>query len=396
MACLLLNIFGAKMNTEEFSFAVGVVLFLLFLGAVGFALWFGNTIAAPLLRLEAALANLKAGQRGLRLVPTGLGALKRVAVNFNQVSQDICDREAVQERRMLGRNSELLDALTQLKKSNDALFQHEKLASLGRLAAGVAHEINNPTGYLLSNLVTLKEYMAYLQPLLRSADSLTLAVVSGTREPKESARAFLEARATDDLDFILADSERLLADAEVGAIRIRDIVQGLSSFAHATETPNATCNLDAVLEESLRVAGRKWKAELKVETSFGNPPPVRVVFAQLQKVFVHLLDNAGEAIKGNGTIQVRTWAEGSSVYASVNDTGPGIDPQHADRIFEPLYTTKEVGQGTGLGLSVALGILQEAGGSLTVDSSPGFGACFTVQLPAHLDLTSDSLLEELT
>jgi signal transduction histidine kinase len=226
MACLLLNIFGAKMNTEEFSFAVGVVLFLLFLGAVGFALWFGKTIVAPLLRLESALANLKAGQRGLRLVPTGLGALKRVAVNFNQVSQDICDREAVQERRMLGRNSELLDALTQLKKSNDALFQHEKLASLGRLAAGVAHEINNPTGYLLSNLVTLKEYMAYLQPLLRSADSLTLAVVSGTREPKESARAFLEARATDDLDFILADSERLLADAELEKAALKEIARG--------------------------------------------------------------------------------------------------------------------------------------------------------------------------
>ncbi|MEI8095441.1 MAG: ATP-binding protein [Spirochaetales bacterium] len=356
--------------------------------------WFHLHSVGTLSALQTAALRLKAGERAVQVDPRGPKSLRQFTELFNQMSTEVTLRDELLEKRMLARNAELLDALTKLKSTSDMLMQHEKMASLGRLAAGVAHEINNPTGYLLSNLTTLEGYVAYLVRLAAAGDEAVAAARAGAAPSDPAFRDYLAIRDSDDLKFVVGDLTQLLGDSQRGANRIRDIVQGLRNFAHTDATVPVSCDVDQIVRDSLRVVGGKLKG-FKVETTYGNPPQVLAVPGRLEQVFVNLFSNAGDALESpgaseKGTIWVHTWNSGDEVFVAVRDNGAGIAPEVRDRIFEPFFTTKEVGAGTGLGLSISLGILEESGGTLTVDSEPGSGVCFTVRLPALTELEDAS------
>jgi two-component system NtrC family sensor kinase len=267
--------------------------------------------------------------------------------------------------------------IKKLEEAHNQLLQSEKLASIGQLAAGVAHEINNPIGFVNSNLGTLKNYTAQMFALLDE-----YAVAEGKLPPETVAR-LATAKQTADLDFVRDDMTSLIAESMDGAARVRRIVQDLRDFSRPGDSEWKRVDLHTCIDSTLNVVWNEIKFKAEVVRDFGELPAVECLPFQLNQVFLNLLVNAAQAITERGTITLRTASDGDQVSVSVTDTGSGMPPEVRDRIFDPFFTTKPVGQGTGLGLSVAYGIIEKHGGRIDVDTAPGKGTTFTVRLPVN-------------
>ena len=273
-------------------------------------------------------------------------------------------------------NEELAQANQTLKTTQSQLLQQDKMASIGQLAAGVAHEINNPTGFILSNLSTLQKY------LNRFREFISLQQQALSSLPETETAAVAEARKRLKIEYLQDDAITLVHECTDGAERIKSIVQDLKNFSHSNGTELVRADLNAGIESTVNIVWNelKYKAELKKELH--ELPLVLCNPGQLNQVVLNLLVNAAQAIETHGEITIRTWAAHDSVYITVSDTGTGIPPEIVDRLFEPFFTTKEVGKGTGLGLSIAYDIVTKHHGTITVQSEPGKGSTFTVRLPA--------------
>jgi len=275
-----------------------------------------------------------------------------------------------------GVHQELEEAYNHLKLVQMQAVQQEKMASVGQLAAGVAHEINNPMGFISSNLASLSKYINKLKAFEASLVELTTSsgnsvLVDEIAKVKKSMK----------IDFILGDMEGLLAESLDGAERVRHIVQDLKNFSHIDEAEWKPININDNLDSTLNMVRNEIKYVAEVVKQYGEIPPVTCRPQQMNQVFMNLLINAAHAIETHGTITVRTWQEGETVCISITDTGKGIDPEHLNRIFEPFFTTKEVGKGTGLGLSICYDIIHKHAGEILVESTVGVGTTFVVKIP---------------
>jgi len=273
---------------------------------------------------------------------------------------------------------ELQKAYDELQTTQIKVFQQEKLASIGQLAAGVAHEINNPMGFISSNLTTLgkyfertKEFVAILSTAL--IDRGNDAGHAGADEQRKRLK----------IDYIFNDSLQLIAESLDGAHRVRKIVQDLKSFSRVDDAEQKRADLKECLESTIGIAWNEIKYVATLTKDYGDIPPVLCYPQQLNQVFMNLLVNAAHAITGQGEIKVRTWLDGDEVCVSVSDTGCGISEENQKRIFEPFFTTKEVGKGTGLGLSISYDIIKNHQGDILVDSEIGAGTTFTVRIPIN-------------
>ena len=265
-----------------------------------------------------------------------------------------------------------------LKDTQQQLLQSEKMASIGQLAAGVAHEINNPIGYVHSNLGSLE---GYVNDIFRMIE-----VYAGVeRSHPGEAAIFAEAKALReklDIDFLKDDVHALLAETREGIGRVKKIVQDLKDFSRTgAEDEWQWADLHKGIDSTLNIVNNEIKYKAKVVKEYGTLPEIECLPSQLNQVFMNLLVNASHAIEGQGTITVRTGADEHSLWVTVSDTGSGIAPENLKRIFEPFFTTKPVGKGTGLGLSLSYGILQKHGGRLEVESELSRGTTFRVILP---------------
>lgn len=263
-----------------------------------------------------------------------------------------------------------------LKNVQGQVIQQEKLASIGQLAAGVAHEINNPMGFITSNLTSLgryadrlDEYIAALQSSLGSCPAHPDTMEIGKLRQKLK------------VDYIISDVRELINESLDGANRVRGIVQDLKSFSRVDQVERCRTNLNQALQTTINIAWNEIKYIATLERDFGDIPDVSCFPQQLNQVFLNLLVNAAQAMEQQGKITVRTWHENGWVFVSVADTGKGMPEDVRKRIFEPFYTTKGVGKGTGLGLSISLDIVHKHNGEITVSSEPGKGTIFTVRLP---------------
>ena len=274
--------------------------------------------------------------------------------------------------------SELEKAYDDLKAAHAQRLQSEKLASIGQLAAGVAHEINNPIGYISSNLGSLGKYVEKLTTFLEAQDE-ALGTLSepATRDTLAALRMSLK------IDHVLEDIGCLVDESREGAERVRNIVQDLKTFSRVDEAEYKQADIVACMESTINIVWNELKYKATINKDYGDIPPIMCYPQQLNQVFMNLLLNAAHAIMSQGTINVRIWQEKGSVFVSVTDTGCGITEEIRNRIFEPFFTTKEVGQGTGLGLSISYDIIQKHKGEIAVESEVGKGTTFTIKLPTQ-------------
>ncbi len=282
-------------------------------------------------------------------------------------------------RIVLGDISELKALDAKLEQARSQLLQSEKMAAIGQLAAGVAHEINNPVGYVNSNLGTLGDY---LSGLLKLVDAYRLATKSCT--PDDSALREANRLADEfELEYVRGDAVALLAESKDGLDRIRRIVSDLKDFSHVDAVVWESFDLHACLESTLNVVWNELKYKVTLVKDYGELPEITGLPHQISQVFMNLLINAAQAIAERGTITLRTGCEADFVWIEVEDTGSGIAPENIPHIFDPFFTTKPVGSGTGLGMAVSYGIVQKHQGRIEVRSIVGQGTTFRVCLPIH-------------
>ncbi len=296
---------------------------------------------------------------------------------------DISDRKqafAVMEH-MHRKSQEKADALEkshrELQTSHQQLLQSEKLASIGQLAAGVAHEINNPVGYVYSNLSTLQNYINDLCQMLEGYEHLESLVVGDQAALKEikSLKKKL------DVEYLKSDLHDLVKESMEGISRVKGIVQDLKDFSHVDEAEWQWTNLQQGLNSTLNIVNNEIKYKAKVVKEYGYMPDVECLASQINQVFMNLLVNAAHSIEKDGVITIRTGHEKEMVWIEISDTGSGITTENLKKIFDPFFTTKPVGTGTGLGLSLSYSIMKKHGGDIKVTSVVGKGTTFTICLP---------------
>ncbi len=256
-----------------------------------------------------------------------------------------------------------------LEQANRQLLQSEKLAAIGQLAAGVAHEINNPVGYIYSNLQSLD---GYLNDLFRLTDAV------------DSARSLEDLQLIKkniDYNYLRSDLQDLLAESQEGIERVKTIISAMKDFSHIEEEEFKPADLHRGLETTLNVVNNELKYKAEVVRDFDELPDVECIISQINQVVMNLLVNAAHAIEEFGKITVRTRHHGKCIVIEVEDTGKGISEEHLNRIFEPFFTTKPIGEGTGLGLSLSFNIVEKHNGRIEALSTPGQGTCFRITLP---------------
>ncbi|HLF92939.1 MAG TPA: PAS domain S-box protein [Planctomycetota bacterium] len=286
-------------------------------------------------------------------------------LGFSKVTRDLTERrKADEERARLGVQ----------------MLQGQKLQAIGQLSAGIAHEINNPVGYILSNLNTMGEYCGDLRRLFAKAREAAEAAGKGG-DPSGLLAEFRRLEDEVKADLLVEDLRGIVTDCTLGTERIRDIVRSLREFSHVDEGELKPSDLNKVLEDALRICWNELKYNVEVVREYGDLPKVPCFPQRLGQVFINLLVNAAQAIAGKGKVHLTTGVEGGEAVIRVRDTGCGIAPENLRRIFEPFYTTKTVGSGTGLGLHVAYKIVTAHGGKIDVTSKPGEGTEFAVRLP---------------
>lgn len=289
------------------------------------------------------------------------------------------------------KNFQLEEANKDLKEAQVQLLQAEKMASVGQLAAGVAHEINNPVGFVNSNMHTLSEYVSTYQMIFQQLNDVLLKDTDTHQD--EAIKQLRNIIQQQDMEFINSDISELITDSKDGLIRVAEIVKGLKLFSRVDSDEMQSYNLNDCVRTTLAMVNNQLKYICSVETHLGSIPHIMMNMGKISQVVTNLLINAGQAIESTGvqgTITITTREFDGNVELSIQDTGCGIESSHLDKLFNPFFTTKPEGQGTGLGLSISFGIAQEHGGTLHASSKDGEGSCFTLCLPIHNPLDDNA------
>ncbi|KRG39484.1 histidine kinase [Stenotrophomonas pictorum JCM 9942] len=281
------------------------------------------------------------------------------------------------ERELQQRHAELRQAYLRLNGTQEKLLQSEKMASIGQLAAGVAHEINNPIGYVHSNLGSLQEYLRSLFTVIEAYERALRAP-----DPKASIPEIDDIRSRLDIDFISRDLPQLMAESREGIERVTRIVRDLKDFSYSGRDESwKLADLHAGLESTINIIWNELKYKVTLERQYGELPMVECLPSELNQVYMNMLLNAGHAVAERGHIVVSSGVSGDEVWVEFKDNGAGISPELRQRIFDPFFTTKPVGSGTGLGLSISYGIINKHHGRIDLDSTVGEGSRFRIILP---------------
>jgi signal transduction histidine kinase len=370
--------------------------------AVGAGLLISRSIYKPLLKLKAATAEIGKGKLNTQIEIKSndevgqlaasfkkmLNDLKKTTTSIDNLNQEIIDRKKAEESVRLA-YEELEKSNKELKEMQSQLVQSEKLGSIGQLAAGVAHEINTPVGFVASNFETLENYMKKIKELLQMYGEL-LGEIEASEKTELLDKANTIGKSQNDMkiDFILKDLPGLFNDSREGIERITSIVQNLRDFSRIDQPGSLDkYNINDGIKATLVVAQNEIKYDADVKTELSEVPIILCNAGQINQVLLNILMNAVQAIKSQernnrGSITIRTYSTDDDVVCEISDDGPGIEPDKLPKVFDPFFTTKPVGKGTGLGLSVSYDIIViKHNGKLIADSSVDGGTKFTIKLP---------------
>ncbi len=340
-------------------------------------------IIPPINRLMKAAQQVAEGDLQTEVNQISRDEIGKLTSSFNTMVLHLRDASKDKQRYLKELekwNHELEDRVNvkvnELQSTQNQLLQSEKLASIGQLAAGVAHEINNPVGYVNSNIGTLKKY---IDDIFRVLDKYS--ELEDNIKDNEFLAPVNEIKREVELGYLRDDIVDLVGESQEGLIRVKQIVQDLKDFSHVDEAEWQWVDLHAGIDSTLNVAHNEIKYKAEVVKDYGDIPQVECMPSQLNQVFMNLFVNAAHAIEEMGSITVKTGTKDDEVFVAVTDTGKGMDEETRKRIFEPFFTTKPVGTGTGLGLSLSFGIIEKHHGRIELESEVGKGATFTIWLP---------------
>jgi len=324
-------------------------------------------------QIDALLYKALFGKAGILLGVMTLFGFGAMAYLYRQAELFLRQREAaLEEAHKFAK--ELALAHDTLKQSQAQILQQEKMASVGQLAAGVAHEINNPMGFISSNLSSLAKYLERLAAFIRTLEEKL------PQDPPDEELAALRKQLK--IDYILEDAAHLVEESLDGAGRVKKIVQGLKNFSRIDQAERLAADINECLDTTLNIIWNELKYKCEVKKEYGELPQTVCNPQQLNQMFMNLLVNAAQAIETKGEIRIKTWSDQDWIYTRISDTGSGIPQDKIKRIFEPFYTSKEVGKGTGLGLSIVYDIVvKNHHGDIQVESVEGKGTAFTVKIP---------------
>ncbi|HWR39829.1 MAG TPA: PAS domain S-box protein [Patescibacteria group bacterium] len=308
--------------------------------------------------------------------------------NYLTIQEDISEHRAMEEE-LREKHEQLKAAMDTLSRSQVRLIEQEKMAGVGQLAAGVAHEINNPLGFVISNFGSLEKYLSRLRRVLGEYRQLRdLVITDDPVAAREQAERVESLEKELKMQFILDDLADLFHESHEGLERVRKIVKGLRTFARIdSATVFEPYDLNEGLQETLVVAKNEVKHSAVVEEDYGALPLVSALGGRINQVLLNLIVNAAQAIRlkhgdGMGSLRLHTWADDESVYCAVEDNGPGVPSENREKLFEPFFTTKPAGQGTGLGLSISYDIVvNKHHGEIWAENRPEGGARFVIRLP---------------
>jgi signal transduction histidine kinase len=284
-------------------------------------------------------------------------------------------------------NLELASRKAELERLQEQIIHSEKMAGLGQLAAGVAHELNNPAGFIYGNMDLIRGYLGRLE--------LVLSIFERVKLPPAEAEELNITKKEIGYDALLPDLRSMIADCVEGAERIRDVVKNLRLFSRLDDGEFKRIDLHESFDSTIRLLSEYYGAgRIKLVRDYGDLPRVNCYAGQLTQVWTNLLVNAAQAIKGDGEVKITTRVEAESVVIQISDNGCGIEPDHMRKIFDPFFTTKPVGEGTGLGLSISYGIIEKHRGTIRVESIPGMGTTFLISIPIDSAASPQSTRDE--
>ncbi len=357
---------NAVLKNVNYAFftVVGTVIILLIITI----LFASNNILKPLNDLVAALQNVQSGDKPVEIPIKSDTEIGLLTESFNQMSRNVLQARGELKKKI----AELETANLELKETQSRLVHSSKMVSLGQLVAGVAHELNNPIGFIYSNMGHLREY----------SDKLIQLAEAVERDPS----SLEEMKQKLDIAYIKEDLPKLVASCEDGARRTRDIVLGLRNFSRLEESKLKEVDLHESIDNTLNLLAGEIKNRIQVVREYGKLPLVTCYASQINQVFMNILSNAVQAIEGQGNIWITTRLQPRNdgremVQISFQDSGKGMTAQVMEKIFDPFFSTKGVGQGTGLGLSISYGIIESHGGEIQVKSQVGIGTEFLVMIP---------------
>lgn len=356
-----------NVNFAFFSVVAGIVLLLIVM------VWFSSTVLLkPLLDLVYATRTMQLGDQPMEIPITSDTEIGLLTESFNLMSRNVAKTRGELKNKII----ELEKANQEIQETQGRLVHNSKMVSLGQLVAGVAHELNNPIGFIYSNMSHLKDY----------ADKLIQYAEAVEKNPgnAEQIRKDLE------LDYIKKDLPKLVSSCEDGARRTRDIVLGLRNFSRLEAAQLKEIDLHEALDSTMNLLQGETKGRIEIIKKYSEIPPIKCLASQINQVFMNILSNAVQAVKGQGKIWISTEmikprGKPEMISIRIQDSGTGIKTQDLDKIFDPFFSTKDVGQGTGLGLSITYSIIRSHGGDVQVKSEVGTGTEFTILLPVKID-----------
>lgn len=342
---------------------------------------YGNT-------LKGVLSIVSLGQKR-QWLPAELELIESIAgqVAIAIEHSDLVGQLSSTNQDLVQKNENLDSKNLELREMQSQLIHHEKMASLGRIVAGIAHELNNPINFVHGNLPYLTQYFTEMKALIACFDEL----------PPEHQKLAQEAKRKINYDFVITDLDNIIADLVEGTERIRQIIRNLRSFSRLDEAELKEASVEEGIESTIKILSQYYgRDKIMVEQHFCGLPYLLCYPGKLNQVWMNLLSNAAQALEGrsNPRVIIRTQLESDTFLVSIEDNGPGITSPDQSKIFEPFFTTKPVGQGTGLGLSISHSIVERHGGRIWFESEAGKGTKFLVRLPLKAPPVEGQDLEE--
>ena len=356
-----------------------VLAFLIF-GLIS-SYYMTKIIINPLLDLVKGSKELSEGNFEYRFEQTNYTEINKLMETYNKMAESLQTLYTELENKVKERTLELETINNELKNTQVMMVHSEKMRSLGQLVAGITHEINNPINFIHGNLTHLKNYSEALINIINVYEANEEALADENRQELKQIKDKIE------LDFIREDLPMLIKSCYEGTERTKNIINDLKNFSRLDEMVINSIDLPKEIDTTLNILHNKIKGKIEIVKEYEpDIPHVEGYGGQLNQVFMNILDNACYAVREKGTIFIRLQKRGKDVIIEFEDTGCGMKKEQLDKIFEPFYTTKPVGSGTGLGMSISYKVIQQHNGLISVDSVEGRGTKFRIQLPIKMSV----------